>query len=116
MTAVGAVLLLQIAGRTSLYVVAGFQGLVLSGFPILQSLVWPEFFGRRHIGSIVGTMQFFLAFANAGAQVSAGLLYDKSGTYEATIFLMIGTWIACSLLMLSLRPARARNSVAIPAT
>ena len=21
-------------------------------FPILQSLVWPEFFGRRHIGSI----------------------------------------------------------------
>ncbi|HLF75898.1 MAG TPA: MFS transporter [Dehalococcoidia bacterium] len=115
-TALGAVLLLQIAGRTSLYIVAGFQGLVLSGFPILQSLVWPEFFGRRHIGSIVGTMQFFLAFATAGAQVSAGLLYDHSGTYETTIFLMIGTWIACSALMLGLRPASVREAVALPAT
>jgi MFS family permease len=112
LTAAGAGLLLQIESRASLYMIAGFQGLMLSGFPILQSLVWPEFFGRRYIGSIVGTAQFFLAFATAGAQLSAGLIYDSSGTYEAVIFLMIATWAGCSLLMLSLRPRQATRMLA----
>jgi nitrate/nitrite transporter NarK len=73
--------------------------------------VWPEFFGRRHIGSIVGTAQFFIAFANAGAQVVAGVLDDRYGTYETTIWLVMGTWVVCAAIMLTLRPAREPSRV-----
>jgi MFS family permease len=107
MTAFGSILLLQIGSQAGMYAAAGYMGLTLSGYPILSSLVWPEFFGRRHIGSIVGTAQFFIAFANAGAQVVAGVLNDRSGTYETTIWLVMGTWAACAALMLTIRPARA---------
>ena len=107
MTAFGSVLLLQISTQLGMYAAAAYMGLTLSGYPILSSLVWPEFFGRRHIGSIVGTMQFFIAFSNAGAQVVAGVLNDRSGTYETTIWLTMGTWVTCAALMLMLRPARA---------
>jgi MFS family permease len=111
MTAFGSILLLSIGSQAGMYAAAGYMGLTLSGYPILSSLVWPEFFGRRHIGSIVGTAQFFIAFANAGAQVVAGVLSDRSGTYETTIWLVIGTWVACSVIMLTLRPAREASRV-----
>ena len=59
LTAIGAVILMQVAGKTSLYVAMAYQGMMLSGYPPLQILLWPEFFGRCHIGSIVGLTQFF---------------------------------------------------------
>jgi MFS family permease len=111
MTAFGSILLLQISSQAGMYAAAAYMGLTLSGYPILSSLVWPEFFGRRYIGSIVGTAQFFIAFANAGAQVVAGVLSDRSGTYETTIWLVIVTWVACAGLMLTLRPARTAARV-----
>jgi MFS family permease len=111
MTAFGSILLLHIDSQAGMYAAAAYMGLTLSGYPILSSLVWPEFFGRRHIGSIVGTAQFFIAFANAGAQVVAGVLSDRSGTYETTIWLVMGTWAVCAALMLVLRPARASARV-----
>lgn len=115
LTAVAALTLLQVSdSRVSLYVIAGMQGLTLSGFPILQSLVWPEFFGRRHIGSIVGTAQFFVAFANAGAQVASGIMYDHTGTYATPTLVAVGTWIGCALLMMALRPAREPAIVSVP--
>jgi MFS family permease len=111
MTAFGSILLLQIGSQAGMYVAAGYMGLTLSGYPILSSLVWPEFFGRRYIGSIVGTAQFFIAFANAGAQVVAGVLDDRYGTYETTIWLVMATWVACATLMVTLRPVRASQRV-----
>ena len=111
LTAFGSVLLLQISSQASMYAAAGYMGLTLSGYPILSSLVWPEFFGRRHIGSIVGTAQFFIAFANAGAQVVAGVLNDRTGTYETTFWLVMATWAVCATLMLTLRPAREASRV-----
>ena len=106
MTAFGSILLLHIDSQAGMYAAAAYMGLTLSGYPILSSLVWPEFFGRRYIGNIVGTAQFFIAFANAGAQVVAGVLSDRSGTYETTIWLVMVTWTVCAALMLMLRPAR----------
>ena len=92
-------------------IAAAFQGLLLGGFPILQALVWPEFFGRRYLGSILGLTQLVTAVANAGGPVFAGLLFDYAGTYVANIWLLVGTWLTCAVVMLTVRPSRERISV-----
>ena len=112
LTAFAASFLLQIDGRATLYGVAAFQGAVLSGFPALQSLVWPEFFGRRHIGAIVGLTSLFGTFASASGPLIAGLVFDSTGSYESSIWVLVVTWAACGIVMLALRPAPAREHVA----
>ena len=112
LTAVGAALLLQIAGRATLYGAAAFQGAVLSGFPTLQGLVWPEFFGRRHIGAIIGLTSLFGTFASASGPLIAGIVFDSTGTYESSIWAIIAAWAACGAVILAVRPGRARPPVA----
>jgi len=106
-TGAAAVLLIQVAGPASLYPVTAFTGMTLSGYPPLQILVWPEFFGRRHIGSIVGLTQFFTTFAGAVGPVIAGFVNDQTGTYESTLWLLLGTWLACAIVMYAVRPVPA---------
>jgi MFS family permease len=116
LTAIGAVILMQVAGKTSLYVAMAYQGMMLSGYPPLQILLWPEFFGRRHIGSIVGLTQFFATIAGAIGPVVAGLIYDHTGTYRSTLWLLVATWLICAVLMAVVRPAMhaSRKAPAAP--
>jgi MFS family permease len=111
LTAIGAFLLLQVGGVGSLYVIMAFQGMMLSGFPPLQLLVWPEFFGRMHIGSIVGVTQFVTSVLGASGPLLAALIYDQTGSYEASIVLLIVTWLACAGVMLVVKPAGARAGI-----
>jgi MFS family permease len=106
LTAIGAFLLLQVGGIESLYIIMAFQGMMLSGFPPLQILIWPEFFGRMHIGSIVGMTSFFTAVVGAGGPLIAALIHDQTGSYEASIIMLIGTWLACTGVMLVVKPAQ----------
>jgi MFS family permease len=105
LTAVAAIFLLQITGTASLYMATAFTGMMLSGFPPLQILLWPEFFGRRHIGSIVGMTQLFTTFAGAIGPLAAGFVFDQTGTYTTTLWLLVGTWLLCALVMVSVKRA-----------
>jgi MFS family permease len=113
LTAVAAFLLLRVGGVESLYVVMAVQGMMLSGFPPLQILVWPEFFGRMHIGSIVGFTQFITAVVGASGPLMAAVIYDQTGSYEASIVLLICTWLACAAVMLVVKPSRAQEPAAL---
>jgi MFS family permease len=115
LTAVGAFLLLQVAGVESLYAIMAFQGMMLSGFPPLQILVWPEFYGRMHIGSIVGLTQFVTAIVGASGPLMAAFIYDQTGSYEGSIVLLIVTWLACAVVMFIVKPALAQKS-AVPSS
>ena len=108
LTAVGAVLLLQVGGIVSLYFVIAYQGLTMSGFPPLQILLWPEFFGRMHIGSIVGMTQFFSTIAGAAGPLIEGFLFDRTGSSDSTLVMLIVTWACCAAIMLALRPKSRR--------
>jgi MFS family permease len=106
LTAIGALILLQVTSATTLYIAMAFQGMMLSGYPPLQILLWPEFFGRLHIGSIVGLTQLFVTLAGAIGPYIAGRVYDETGTYEWTLWLLVATWLVCAGLMVIVRPAR----------
>jgi MFS family permease len=107
LTAGAALSLLVVTNEATLYVTALYGGACLGGFPILQSLVWPFFFGRRYLGSIMGVTQLFMSFANAGGPVLAGLLSDATGTYESAIWLLLLTWGVCVGVMLLIRTGSA---------
>jgi nitrate/nitrite transporter NarK len=38
--------------------------------------------------------------------VIAGVVYDKTGSYEWTLWLLVATWLICAVLMIIVRPAR----------
>jgi cyanate permease len=86
---------------------------MLSGFPPLQILIWPEFFGRLHIGSIVGLTQFVTAIVGASGPLMAAVIFDQTGSYEASIGLLIGTWLACTAVMFVVKPSRAHEAIAV---
>ncbi|HLF71955.1 MAG TPA: MFS transporter, partial [Dehalococcoidia bacterium] len=113
LTAAAGLLLLQIDSRISLYAITGLQGIALSGFPTLQSLVWPEFFGRRHIGAIVGLTQLFTTLASASGPLIGGIIFDRTGTYEVTIWAFVVTWIACAVVIFAVRPTRHVEQVVV---
>ena len=78
---------------------AVFAWAVCSGLghgPYLQllAMVWADYFGRRSLGAIFGTVQPFIVLAASLGPWVAGLLYDASGGYDA--FLRVA--IALTLL------------------
>jgi MFS family permease len=116
LSAAGALLLFQVAGPWTLYPIMAFQGLAMSGFPPLQIMVWPEFFGRTYIGSIVGLTQPFVTMAGATAPVIVGALHDSTDSYAPALWMLAGTWLLCSMVMALVKPGvREEAQAAVPA-
>jgi cyanate permease len=116
LSAIGALLLFQVAGPWTLYPIIAFQGLVMSGYPPLQIMVWPEFFGRDYIGSIVGLTQPFVTMSGAAAPVIVGALHDTTGSYAAPLWMLAGTWLLCTTVMVLVKPGvRSETTAAVPA-
>ena len=106
-TAISVVMLLQIDSRAFLFVASAYTGLMLGGFPILGQLLWPEFFGRAHIGSITGLVQFVTTLVGAMGPLIAGVVSDKTGSYESALYVLIVTWLACAAVIFAIRPEPA---------
>jgi len=105
-TALAVVLLLQVDSQTFLYFAVAYTGLMLGGFPILGQLLWPEYFGRAHIGSITGLVQFVTTLIGALGPLIAGVVSDQTGSYETALYVLIGTWLACGAVIFAIRPER----------
>ncbi len=103
-TAFGCFMLMQIGGLVSLYLIIGLQGVTMSGYPLLQIMVWPEFFGRTYIGSIIGVTQPFATVFGALGPILAGFIFDHTGTYTTALWMLIGTWLTCSAVMFLVKP------------
>ncbi len=66
-------------------VIAGFGG---SGgiFGPLVTVVWPNFYGRKHLGEIAGLNMSILVFASAIGPVIFGLSYEWLGSYQPGVY------------------------------
>jgi MFS family permease len=109
LTCGGAVFLLQVEGQAMLYVASAYLGVMLGGFPPLSQLVWPEFFGRGHIGSIMGLVQFFATIIGSSGVVLSGFLFDQTGSYSTSLWVVVATWLCCGAAVLLARPKRRRE-------
>ena len=105
-TAIAVVFMLQISSQAFLYISVAYMGLMLGGFPILVQLIWPEFFGRMYIGSIMGLVQFITTLVGSTGPLIAGIVSDQTGSYESALYVLIATWLLCAVVILAVRPER----------
>ena len=62
------------------------RGITTGTWILASEVAWPVFFGRRHLGSIVG-MSFAVSFVGAAiGPLPFGLIYDAVGRYDYAIW------------------------------
>ncbi len=85
------------------FLVMGF-GIMSGFFAVLNTIAWPRFFGRTHLGAITGKVMSFLILASALAPSVFSLCYSTFGSYELLGWLGLGF-----LLFLVLGSVKATN-------
>lgn len=111
---VSILMLLAVSGPMMLYAAALLFGLSRANAPVVSAAII-DLFGRRAVGSLVGTLfMYHQLFAAAGAFLG-GLVYDHFGSYDLMLFVAFGAMVnatVCSLLVADRR--REAEPVAVP--
>lgn len=84
-------------------------GIAMTFQGIAEGVVWPEYYGRRHLSSIRGLTMMVGGIGSALGPLPYGFAYDAFGSYQqalitSLIFPMLGVVAA----LLATRPTRAR--------
>lgn len=83
--------------------VAGF-GMMSGFFAVLNTIAWPRFYGRNHLGAITGKVMSFLILASALAPSIFSLCFSTFGSYQ-----LLG-WLGLAfLIFLVFGSLKARN-------
>jgi MFS family permease len=78
-------------------------GLGIGVLMLMQNLLWADYFGRQHLGSIRGAvMPITLIFGGAGAPI-AGYVRDATGSYTFVWLVATGLMV-CGAVVLALTP------------
>ena len=90
------------------YLGAGILGIGFWGYLLLVEMVWADFFGRRHLGSIRGVSMVFHLVGNASGSLAAAFLYDLRGDYgDAFRIMVVALLTSFVLLFLARKPETA---------
>jgi len=66
-----------------------FYGLAFAIQSLTINVVWPNYFGRKHLGSIKGAATVFMVLGSALGPLPFGISYDNTGSYTIAITGMI---------------------------
>ena len=75
-----------------------FYGLAIAIQILTTNLIWPTFFGRKHLGSIRGAATVFMVIGSALGPLPFGIAYDTTGTFRIAIIGMVVFTTAALLL------------------
>jgi sugar phosphate permease len=91
---------LTIVDSTGTAIVFGvLKGLTTGTWILASEVAWPAYFGRRHLGSLLG-MSFGVSFIGVAiGPLPFGLIYDATGSYDPAIWGLVvlpvlTTWAA----------------------
>ncbi len=94
-----ATLLLAAAeGQVWVYLADVVLGLGLGGNLVLQLQIWPEHFGRKSLGTIIGTSQGLQGVTSATVPLLFAAMLDRTGSYT-TLYLVVAGCVACGLAL-----------------
>ena len=99
---ISAILFLFVSSVLSAYIVAFLFGMALGGLLVIPPVLLADIFGKDNIGAIRGYTETFVSAGQAIGGISAGLIYDLSGSYQMTFPLFgILALVACILIIIS---------------
>ncbi len=98
-------LLIFLAGYPAL-LYSALAGFGIGGFIGTQMLVWPAYFGRTHLGAIVGVSRPFATVVNASGPLLMAQSFDRTGSYSFGLWCMGVSWLLCAAAMVLARPMR----------
>lgn len=107
--AAGLILILALNTGNFLFIVVGFivGGFAYGGVTPTNSAIISDFFGRSNYSmnfSLINTNLIIASFAST----IAGKLYDASGSYMSTIFMMIGVTVVGFVVFLGIRRPKGK--------
>ena len=93
------------------FVYGGAMGFAQGTIMTINNVIWPNYFGRTHIGSIRGVASTAMVAFSALGPLPFGILFDRTGDYNVAIMAFIGVPIACGLLSFLAVAPRKRMTV-----
>lgn len=98
-------LIIGISSQLTAIIFILFYGLAVAVQSLSTNVVWPNYFGRLHLGSIRGASTVFMVIGSALGPLPFGFSYDKTGSYTiAVIGMIIFTAISLVLSFLIKKP------------
>lgn len=107
--ALGTLLVARAHSPLGAYLGAGVFGAGMGGYMLVTDVVWADFFGRRHLGSIRGASMVFQLVGNASGSLIAALLYDLQGNYDFAFKLIMVVLVMSSMVLLLARKPQPKT-------
>lgn len=79
-------------------------GLAINIQNVTLSVIWPNYFGRKHLGSIRGAATVFIVLGSAFGPLPFGLAFDLTGNYQVIFMIVSAIAFVGTALALSLKP------------
>jgi nitrate/nitrite transporter NarK len=83
------ILIFFISGVTHGVLMILFYGLAIAIQSVTLNVLWPNYFGRKNLGSIRGAATVFMVLGSALGPLPFGISYDLTGDYNIAIVGMI---------------------------
>jgi len=101
-----------VSGATSVvgaYTSSALFGVGMAGYGLLSEVVWADFFGREHLGSIRGITMIFQLVGNASGSLIAAILVDIQGDYDGAFDVILVLFGVSFFVLLLARRPKARS-------
>lgn len=74
---------------------------LMNGFiSVWSGLIWPEYFGTQHLGSIRGLVTALMVISSAVGPIPFGIVYDQTGNYQNALLLFFIISVAGTIVAL----------------
>jgi len=98
-----------IASSWQAFIYGAILGLSMGFIMNIAAVIWPNYYGRLHLGSIRGvSMASTVAFAALGP-LPFGLVYDITGDYSLAILVLLALPVSCAVAALLALPPKKRR-------
>jgi sugar phosphate permease len=104
--ATAVVLVLMVTSGTAALAWSLLYGVAQGGSVPLQRLMYADYFGRRHLGSIEGVVRAVQNIAQATGPLVAAFAFDAFQSYTTIFTVFIGTNLIAAVLVALARPPR----------
>ncbi|MEM7024924.1 MAG: MFS transporter [Pseudomonadota bacterium] len=81
-------------------------GIAFAAIQAHSTYVWPRYFGRRHLGSILGTSKTITVVGASIGPLPLGIAFDLYGDYTVALITLAALPLICATGIVMMRPPR----------